>query len=59
MWITPPSVAILRQPHPQTDVDKAVCTCESLVGTSTFPQVIHNQSTQLPTQLPTRTTKTS
>lgn len=44
---------MVRHLHPQGGVDKVVCTCELLVGTSTFPQVIHNQSTGFPTWLST------
>lgn len=53
MWITLPFVAVVRCVRPQGGVDKVVCTCELLVGTSTFPQVIHNLSTGFSTGLST------
>nr|DAR47035.1 MAG TPA: hypothetical protein [Caudoviricetes sp.] len=53
MWITSFFVAVARRARPQEGVDKVACTCELLVGTSTFPQVVHNQSTGLSTGLST------
>nr|DAV97207.1 MAG TPA: hypothetical protein [Caudoviricetes sp.] len=53
MWITPSFVDTVRLARPRGGVDKVVCTCELLVGTSTFPQVVHNQSTGFPTGLST------
>nr|DAE80500.1 MAG TPA: hypothetical protein [Caudoviricetes sp.] len=42
MWTAPFFVAVVRRARPQAGVGKVACTCESLVGTSTFPQVVHN-----------------
>lgn len=53
MWITRSFAEVARYAHPQEAVDKVVCTCGLLVGTSTFPQVVHNESTWLSTRLST------
>ena len=53
MWVTRFFVDLVRLIRPQGGVDKVVCTCGSLVGTSTFPQVVHNLSTGLSTGLST------
>lgn len=53
MWITPSFVDLPRPARPRVGVDKVACTCELLVGTSTFPRAIHNLSTGLSTGLST------